>query len=323
MIGKSEVAVRRSAHETRLANALATPTTRVAGRPASAWQLLASGVFLLGVAGCTTVTTATVKEQRAAGITRDYDRPPGEVYQASVLALENLRSDPNWRGLEITEKDPASGTVIAMRDLDSAVIPGLGERDGIGIFVADAANGDSAVTVVRLSSDQFPGEAGTKVNTARDASGLLFPAIDAALTTIPEGPRTRTAAVTAAPAPVASGARPSAVAAAPIASSGAAPAPPAAAATAPPPAPASAPDATLDRLYAFLRDGGSWRPLAREVARDGSEQIRVGTWATLTSTGSRITLRVKNKSSAVDTARLALDLEHAGFSIDVVEGGER
>ncbi|MBY0278858.1 hypothetical protein K2Z84_26275, partial [Candidatus Binatia bacterium] len=142
------------------------------------------------------MTTATVKEQRSAGITREYDRPPGELYHASVVALENLRSDPNWRDLTITEKDPASGTVIAMRDLDSAVIPGLGERDGIGIFVSDAPGGDSAVTVVRMSSDQFPGDAGTKVNTARDASGLLFPAIDAALATIPEGPRTRTAATT-------------------------------------------------------------------------------------------------------------------------------
>lgn len=128
---------------------------------------------LLASAGCTTVTTATVKEQRDSGITREYDRPPGEVYQAAVLAMENLRSDPNWRNLEITEKDPATGTVIAMRDLDSAVIPGLGERDGIGVFVADAPAGESSVTVVRLSTDQFPGAAGTKMNTARDASGLL------------------------------------------------------------------------------------------------------------------------------------------------------
>jgi hypothetical protein len=269
------------------------------------------------------VTTATVKEQRSAGITREYDRPPGELYQASVVALENLRSDPNWRDLTITEKDPASGTVIAMRDLDSAVIPGLGERDGIGIFVSDAPGGDSAVTVVRMSSDQFPGDAGTKVNTARDASSLLFPAIDAALATIPEGPRTRTAATTpvqrtssTSGPPAAAPAQPTSAAAAATSS-----APPSGAA--PSPALTSRSDATLDRLYAFLRDGGTWRPLTRELARDGSEQIRIGTWATLTTAASRVTLHVKSKSSAVETARLALDLEHAGFAVDVTQGGER
>lgn len=264
---------------------------------------------LLASAGCTTVTTATVKEQRDSGITREYDRPPGEVYQAAVLAMENLRSDPNWRNLEITEKDPATGTVIAMRDLDSAVIPGLGERDGIGVFVADAPAGESSVTVVRLSTDQFPGAAGTKMNTARDASGLLFPAIDAALTTVPEGPRVRTAATTTAPA---AGPR--------TASAASAPAPAAVAA-----APVAVPHAetTTDRLYAFLRDRGAWRPLTRQLAADGSEEIRIGTWAVLTASGDRVALHVKNKSSAVETARLALELQSAGFAVDVAESGRR
>ena len=57
------------------------------------------------------------------------------------------------------------------------------------------------------------------MNTTRDASGLLFPAIDAALGTVPEGPRVRTAATT--PRLVANrvrGERPApAVAAAPVA----------------------------------------------------------------------------------------------------------
>ena len=271
------------------------------------WPLLAAAC-IVAAAGCTTVTTATVKEQRAHGITREFDRPPGEVYQAAVLAMESLRSDPNWRDLEITEKDPATGTVVAVRNLDSAVIPGLGERDGIGMFVADSSAGDSTVTVVRLSSDQFPGSAGTTVNTARDASGLLFPAIDAALATIPEGPRTRTAA--AAPA-------------APPASS---PPPPAAGRAAAPvavPAATSRAGTTIDRLYALLRDGGTWRPLTRQLATDGSEEIRIGTWAVLTANGDRVSLHVKNKGSAVDAARLALELQGAGFVVDVADAGGR
>lgn len=274
-----------------------------------------AAAFLAASAGCTTVTTATVKEQRPSGITREYERPPGEVYQAAVLAMENLRSDPNWRNLEITEKDPATGTVIAMRDLDSAVIPGLGERDGIGIFVADAPAGESSVTVVRLSTDQFPGSAGTTVNTARDASGLLFPAIDAALETVPQGPRVRTAAATPPPAaPVAAAPRPAAAA------SASAPAPVAAAVPA-----ATAPHAetTADRLYAFLRDRGTWRPLTRQLAADGSEEIRVGSWAVLTANGDRVVLHVKNKGSAVDAARLALELQNAGFAVDVADAGGR
>jgi hypothetical protein len=270
---------------------------------------------LLAAAGCTTVTTATVKEQRESGITREYDRPPGEVYQAAVVAMESLRSDPNWRNLEVTEKDPATGTVIAMRDLDSAVIPGLGERDGIGIFVADAPAGESSVTVVRLSTDQFPGSAGTKVNTARDASSLLFPAIDAALTTIPEGPRVRTAAAPAPAAPAAAAAR-----TVPVSTTSPVAAPGNVGSTVP-----ATPhtDTTIDRLYAFLRDRGTWRPLTRQLSADGSEEIRVGSWAVLTTSGDRVALRVKSKSSAVETARLALELQNAGFVVDVAESGAR
>jgi hypothetical protein len=277
------------------------------------WPLLAAAC-VVAATGCTTVTTATVKEQREHGITREYERPPGEVYQAAVVAMESLRSDPNWRDLEITEKDPATGTVIAMRDLDSAVIPGLGERDGIGMFVADASGGDSSVTVVRLSSDQFPGSAGTTVNTARDASSLLFPAIDAALATIPAAPRTRTATVAPAAAPAAAAPAAPARAAAPAA----APALSAPAASAAPRA-----ETTTDRLYALLRDAGTWRPLTRQLAADGSEEIRVGTWAVLTANGDRVSLRVKNKTSAVDAARLALELQSAGFVVDVSDAGGR
>lgn len=268
---------------------------------------LLAAACVVGATGCTAVTTAAVKEQRESGITREYDRPPGEVYQATVLAMESLRSDPNWRNLEITEKDPATGSVIAMRDLDSAVIPGLGERDGIGMFVADAPGGDSAVTVVRLSSDQFPGSAGTKVNTARDASDLLFPAIDAALATIPEGPRTR------------------AVAAAPLAPPGPATVRAASPVAAAAPRVSAAPrsETTIDRLYELLRDGGTWRPLTRQLATDGSEEIRVGAWAVLTATADRVALHVKTKSSAVDAARLALQLQSAGFTVDVTEAGGR
>lgn len=278
--------------------------------------------LLLGAAGCTKVTASAVKADRDAGVTRDYARPPGELYQAAVLGLESLRSDPNWRDLEITERDPAQGVVIAERDLDSAVIPGLGERDAIGVFVAEAPGGDSAVTVVRMSSDQFPGSAGTTINTARDASGLIFPAIDQALATIPEAPRTRVAAATPPPATSATGA----AAAATTGRALAAPAAPSAAASAPARV-ASAPahgETTIDRLYATLRDGGTWRPLVRELATDGREEIRIGSWAVLGTTGDRVVLRVKNKSgSAVDAARLALDLERAGFAVDVEGTSER
>jgi hypothetical protein len=304
MTGTSERAVHAasSREDSRGVRPRPEGRARHATVPALALLVAAAGTAL-AIAGCTTVNTATVKERRDAGISRDYDRPPAELFQASVLALENLRSDPNWRDLRIVEKDPATGTVIAERDLDSAVIPGLGERDAIGIFVADLQGGDSRVTVVRLSSDQFPGDAGTTVNTARDASGLLFPAIDDALATVPEGPRP---AVVAAPA--------------------AAPAPPAPA-TAPSSASAAAAaprsETALDRAYALLRDGGTWRPLTREVAADGSEQLRVGSFAVLTASGERLTLAVKNKSSAVDAARLALALQNAGFTVDVVEAGGR
>ena len=38
-------------------------------------------------------------------------------------------------------------------------------------------------------------------------------------------------------------------------------------------------DHVTDRLYAFLRDRGVWRPLTRQLAADGSEEIRIGGWA--------------------------------------------
>ena len=287
--------------------------------PGLAKLAVAAGVAL-ALTGCTTVNTSTVKERRDAGISRDYDRPPAEVFQASVLALENLRSDPNWRDLEITEKDPATGTVIAERDLDSAVIPGLGERDAIGIFVADLPGGDSRVTVVRLSSDQFPGNAGTTVNTARDASGLLFPAIDGALATIPAGPRPQ---VAAAMAPAAPAAAPTAAVPAPAPPARSRPVTASPGGTDAPTAATARTENTLDRAYALLRDGGTWRPLTREVEADGREQIRVGSFAVLTASGDRITLAVKNKSSAVDAAKLAIALQNAGFAVDVTEAGGR
>jgi hypothetical protein len=253
-------------------------------RRGSGW--IAAGVAAVLAAGCTAVDPAAVKADRAAGIQRGYDRPPAELYQAAVLGLESLRDDPNWRDLEIVERDAARGTVIAERNLDSAVIPGLGEKDAIGVFVAAAPGGGSEVTVVRMSSDQFPGSAGTTVNSARDASGLIFPAIDRALESVPEGPRPR---VAAAPSPAA-------------------------------PAPAG----EIDRLYAVLRDAGTWRPLVREVAADGGEEIRVGSWAVLTADGDRVRLRIKSKNgSAVDAARLALELERAGFRVDVAAAPAR
>lgn len=265
--------------------------------------------LVIGLWGCTTVNATAVKNDRDAGITRTYSRPPADLYQAAVLGLESMRSDPNWQDLLITERDPAKGFVIAERDLDSAVIPGLGERDAIGVFVAEAPDGDSAVTVVRMSSDQVPGSVGTSINSARDASGLIFPAIDAALETIPEQPRPR---VAAAPVPVPVPVAAAAPAVAPATGSPAAA--PAAAAT----------GTTIDRVYATLRDGGTWRPLVREIAASGDEEIRIGKWAVITTAGERVVLRVKSKDgSPVDAARLALDLERAGFSVDVAAAGAR
>jgi len=258
--------------------------------------------LLVTLWGCTTVSATAVKNDREAGVTRTYSRSPADLYQASVSGLESLRSDPNWRDLEITERDPAQGTVIAERDLDSAIIPGLGERDAIGVFVKETADGDSQVTVVRMSSDQVPGSAGTTINSARDASGLIFPAIDQALEAIPEQPRSR------------------AVAAAPPAPATVPGAPPGAGTTvaAPPAARTATTASAIDRVYAVLRDGGTWRPLVREIATSGDEEIRVGKWAVLTASGARVLLRVKSKDgSPVDAARLALDLERAGFAVDV------
>lgn len=283
--------------------------------------------LLAGVGGCTAVDATAVKNDRAAGVTRTYARSPADLYQASVLGLESLRSDPNWRDLQITERDPAKGYVIAERDLDSAVIPGLGERDAIGVFVAETPDGDSAVTVVRMSSDQIPGSVGTSVNSARDASGLIFPAIDGALETIPEQPRQRVAA-----APAATSVSPTtgSTTAAPPAQpattyrAAAQPTQPATTYHTAAPAPAAPSASTVDRVYASLREGGTWRPLVREIAASGAEEIRIGTWAVLTTAGDRVLLRVKSKDgSPVDAARLALDLERAGFPVDVEAAGAR
>lgn len=283
-------------------------TTRATGGRTGG--LVLAALLTAAVTGCTTVNATAVKSDREAGVTRTYARAPGDLYQASVLGLENLRSDPNWRDLQITERDPATGTVIAERNLDSAVIPGLGERDAIGVFVKETADGDSAVTVVRMSSDQMPGSVGTTINSARDASGLIFPAIDQALETIPEQPRARTVAAAAPTAATGSTAR-----TAP--SSAAAPAS-AAASTRAPSAPVSSSASAIDRVYALLRDGGSWRPLVRELTSSGDEEIRVGKWAVLTASGNRVLLRVKSKDgSPVEAARLALELERAGFTVDV------
>ena len=131
---------------------------------------------------------------------------------------------------------------------------------------------------------------------------LIFPAIDQALEAIPEQPRSR------------------AVAAAPPAPATVPGAPPGAGTTvaAPPAARTATTASAIDRVYAVLRDGGTWRPLVREIATSGDEEIRVGKWAVLTASGARVLLRVKSKDgSPVDAARLALDLERAGFAVDV------
>lgn len=291
------------------------PSLRSRSRPLSA---IALGL-LTAMAACTAVNPTAVKEQREAGVTRPYARPPADLYQAAVLGLEGLRSDPNWRGLEITERDPAQGIVIAERPLDSAVIPGLGERDAIGVFVAPTSDGDSTVTVVRMSSDQVPGSVGTSINSARDASGLVFPAIDAALATIPETPRERVAVAPTAAPPVVSAAP--VAAAAPASSSAALEPAPAAPAFVSPSRAVAAPAAAasmLDRVYALLRAAGTWRPLVREVAAGGDEEIRVGAWVVLTAAGERVRMSVKSKDgSPVDAARLALELERAGFHVEV------
>jgi len=307
-----------TADETASGTPAATLPRRRGKLPRFAPVSLLAVALAAGAWGCTTVNATAVKEQRESGVTRNYARPPAELYQAAVLGLESLRDDPNWRDLEITERDPAKGYVIAERDLDSAVVPGLGERDAIGVFVADD-DGDSTVTVVRMSSDQVPGAVGTSINSARDASGLIFPAIDAALETIPEQPRAPRVAAAPVTAPASSTAVPeSAAPAAPAARQPAAIAP---AATAPL---ASAGATTLDRVYATLRASGGFRPLVREIGADGEDEIRIGSWVTLTAAADRVQMRVKSKDgSPVDAARLALELERAGFRVDVEAAGRR
>jgi hypothetical protein len=284
---------------------------------------------LAGLAvSCTSVSPEAVRAHRDSGVTRRYDRSVPDVYQASVAAIDRIRTDhPLFSGLEVVEKDPATGTVIAEQRLDSAVIPGLGEKDAVGIFVAEAPNGASDVTVVALASDQIPGSAGTYVASLNGAESRVFPAIDAALDTIPES-----APPAAAAAPAASASPPRAqasVPAAPLEVGAATPgdASPARVArvseSAPPVAAAAARvahrETLLDRVYDALHASSAWRPLVRETRADGSEEVRVGRFATITASDGRVRLVLRDGGgSAAEAARLALEIERAGFSVDVV-----
>lgn len=310
-------------------------------------RTLAALALPAALAGCTTVTPAAVKEKRDAGVTRHFDRSPEDVYQASVLAIDRIRVDhPQFSGLEVVEKDPANGTVIAEQRLDSAVVPGLGTKDAVGIFVAGAPNGSSDVTVVALATDQIPGSAGTYVASLNGAEARVFPAIDSVLDTIPD--RSPVAAPAASSPASAAMARAGQVAPSPAAAEPARLEPPRVPASAPavrsapppaaPEAPAelartspAAPAATeaartsaravpsaLDRVYDVLHASSAWRPLVREVRADGSEEVRIGRWATLRESEGRIRLAVREgAASPTDAARLALDLERAGFAVDV------
>jgi hypothetical protein len=285
----------------------------------------AAASLALGLGACTAITPEVVKEHESAGTTRRYDRPASDLYTASVAAIDIVRNSSNyWNQLAIVERDPAKGTVIAEQNLESAVVPGLGTRDAIGIFVKDVPPDDSDVTVVVMGSDQMPGTAGTSVASWPTASSSVFPAIDQALESMPAKPRTA-----AAPAPAAAPARP----VAPRAPSAAPPSPapaagtPAAPVAAPAPPPAAiapaAPVATgggvLDRVYDVLHASGTWRPLVRETGVDGSEEVRIGSWATLRDKGDggvRLIVHGAN-APAADAARLALELSQAGFTVTV------
>jgi hypothetical protein len=311
----------------------------VAGTPRVGFALL---TFLVG---CTTVSPNAVKDKRSSGVTRRFDRPAPELYQASVLAMGRIRADhPYYSGLEVVEQDAATGTVIAEQRLDSAVIPGLGEKDAIGIFVAEAPGDESDVTVVALASDQIPGGAGTYVASLNGAEARVFPAIESALETIPESPRTASAPL-AAPAPISAVPPPSAVPATAGRSSSPEPVHSGGSAVGTAPAPAAEPSATsqtarltppassstvaanvrtsatepIDRAYEVLRTSGRWRPLVRETRADGMEEIRVGTWAKVTESGGRVRVAFRDRAaSAADAAQLALELNAAGLQVDVV-----
>jgi hypothetical protein len=301
---------------------------------AVAWgALVAIGA---GGASCTSVNPSAVRAKRESGVTKRYDRAAPDVYQASVAAIEQIRVDhPLFSGLEVVEKDPATGTVIAEQRLDSAIIPGLGEKDAVGIFVAEGPGGTSEVTVVALASDQIPGDVGTYMASLNGAESRVFPAIDSALAAIPESAPVVSDAdngsIRAAAPPRSVGTPAAATAPAAVAApASAAPIAPAAAtqiARTSPSAPSAAAaaesiarrDTALDRVYDLLRASSAWRPLVRETRDDGTEEVRVGRFATITETSGGLRLAVRDGSGvAADAARLALDLERAGFKVDVV-----
>jgi len=293
--------------------------------------------LLVPLAACTSISTSSVKEHRDAGTTRTYDRPPGDLYQASLLALDRLQADPDWKELHITEQDRDRGVIIAERRLESRVIPGVGMGDAFGIFIDAKPHDQSEVTVVSMSSDQVPGSVGTQVASFTRGEGMIFPAIDSALTAIPESPRAASAsAATAAGATQApaSGARSepaSAGVSSPTAATQASSYPhehasgtTGSVASLPPAEPSVARGASsagpMDQVYEVLRRSGQWRPLVRELGASGHEEIRVGGWARLTATERGITLAVREgKGSAANAAKLALELSQAGFQVQVEE----
>jgi hypothetical protein len=310
--------VSESAATRRGVSGASTPCGRLASHVVAAFCL---GTLALGA--CTAITPETVKSRESSGATRHYDRTSTDVYSASIAAVPIMRADSNyWNQLEIVERDPASGTVVLEQNLDSAVLPGVGTRDAIGIFVKPVPPDASDVTVVVMSSDQLPGSAATSVSSWPTASSLVFPAIDQALEAIPEQPRTAAAAPP--PAAVPPAARPTA--APPVTSPRVTTPPAAVSPSAPQPAvptvrsqTASPTSPVLDRVYDTLRASGAWRPLVRETRADGSEEIRVGSWATLSDVGDgSVRLKVKEGSAhAADAARLALELSQGGFAVVV------
>jgi hypothetical protein len=279
-------------------------------------------LILAGLSACTAVNKSSVESHRDAGVKRSYDRPAGDLYDASLLAIHDLQQTEDWKELTITEQDRDRGVIIAERHLDSRVIPGVGMKDAFGIFIDAQPYDRSEVTVVRMSSDQIPGDVGTSAGSYARGEGVLFPAIDAALATIPKKPSVPAQAAAAAPpaaaqpsrsvAPVGHGAPPAGRQAqlpSPP-STGAAPAGPGSAST------------LMDSVYQQLRASGEWRPLVREVGESGAEEIRIGKWARITTDGTRVALHVREaKGAAASSARLALELNQAGFQVDVQEEG--
>ena len=280
--------------------------------------------ILAGLSACTSVNSSSVKSHRDAGTKRSYDRPAGDLYDASLLAIHDLQQTEDWKELTITEQDRDRGVIIAERHLDSRVIPGVGMKDAFGIFIDAQPYDRSEVTVVRMSSDQVPGDVGTSVGSFARGEGVLFPAIDAALATIPKKPSAPAPAQVAAAAPPAVGAQ-SSKSVAPV-EHGAPPAGRQAQSQSAPfagaPAGPGSAGALMDRVYQQLRASGEWRPLVREVGESGAEEIRIGKWARITTDGNRVALHVREaKGAAASSARLALELNQAGFQVDVQEEG--